>query len=46
LERREGIPPRTAGKRLLAEALAFCDHVGFPEVELRTFAGLDAAFHA
>jgi GNAT superfamily N-acetyltransferase len=34
-----------AGKRLLAEALAFCDRIGFPEVELWTFAGLDAARH-
>lgn len=34
-----------AGKRMLAEALSFCDRVGFPEVELWTFAGLDAARH-
>jgi GNAT superfamily N-acetyltransferase len=34
-----------AGKRLLAEALAFCDDAGFAEVELWTFAGLDAARH-
>jgi GNAT superfamily N-acetyltransferase len=34
-----------AGKRLLGEALAFCDRIGFPEVELWTFAGLDAARH-
>jgi GNAT superfamily N-acetyltransferase len=34
-----------AGKRLLAEALGFCDQVGFPEVELWTFAGLGAARH-
>lgn len=33
------------GKRLLAEALSFCDEVAFPEVELWTFAGLDAARH-
>lgn len=34
-----------AGKRLLTDALAFCDRIGFPEVELWTFRGLDAARH-
>lgn len=31
------------GRRLLGEALDFCDRQGFPAVELWTFAGLDAA---
>lgn len=33
------------GRRLIGEALAFCDRVGFAEVHLWTFAGLDAARH-
>lgn len=33
------------GRRLLAEALAFCDRQGFAETALWTFAGLDAARH-
>lgn len=36
---------RGAGRQLLAEALSFCDRIGFREVELWTFAGLDAARH-
>jgi len=36
---------RGAGRQLLTEALSFCDRVGFPEVELWTFAGLDVARH-
>lgn len=31
------------GKRLLAEAIAFCDQKGFSAVQLWTFSGLDAA---
>ncbi|MBO6676291.1 MAG: GNAT family N-acetyltransferase [Rhizobiales bacterium] len=31
------------GHRLMASAMAFCDGHGFPQVELSTFAGLDAA---
>lgn len=34
-----------AGKGLLDRALSFCDELPFPEVELWTFAGLDAARH-
>lgn len=33
------------GRRLLREALAFCDNAGFSETHLWTFAGLDAARH-
>jgi DNA-binding MarR family transcriptional regulator/ribosomal protein S18 acetylase RimI-like enzyme len=33
------------GRRLLTEAVSFCDRKGFPEIELWTFAGLDAAKH-
>ena len=33
------------GRRLLAEALAFCDQAGVAETHLWTFAGLDAARH-
>jgi DNA-binding MarR family transcriptional regulator/GNAT superfamily N-acetyltransferase len=33
------------GRRLLAEAVSFCDRQGFPEIELWTFAGLGAANH-
>jgi DNA-binding MarR family transcriptional regulator/GNAT superfamily N-acetyltransferase len=33
------------GRRLLSEALAFCDRQGFPETHLWTFRGLDAARH-
>jgi DNA-binding MarR family transcriptional regulator/ribosomal protein S18 acetylase RimI-like enzyme len=33
------------GRRLLTEAVSFCDQQGFPEIELWTFAGLDAAKH-
>jgi DNA-binding MarR family transcriptional regulator/ribosomal protein S18 acetylase RimI-like enzyme len=33
------------GRRLLTEAVSFCDRQGFPEIELWTFAGLDAAKH-
>lgn len=33
------------GRRLLAEAVSFCDRQGLPEIELWTFAGLDAAKH-
>lgn len=31
------------GRRLMDDAMAFCDAAGFPGVELSTFAGLDAA---
>lgn len=34
---------RSAGRRLLATALDFCDAQGFPETRLWTFRGLDAA---
>ena len=33
------------GRRLIADALAFCDHIGFARTHLWTFAGLDAARH-
>jgi DNA-binding MarR family transcriptional regulator/GNAT superfamily N-acetyltransferase len=33
------------GRRLLTKAVSFCDRKGFPEIELWTFAGLDAARH-
>lgn len=31
------------GRRLLSAAIAFCDQQGFPEIQLWTFKGLDAA---
>lgn len=34
-----------AGRRLLQEALSFCDRRGFRQTDLWTFAGLDAARH-
>lgn len=34
---------RGIGRRLMDSAIAFCDGHGFPQVELSTFAGLDAA---
>ncbi|CZT34826.1 bifunctional helix-turn-helix transcriptional regulator/GNAT family N-acetyltransferase [Rhizobium sp. 9140] len=34
-----------AGRRLLSEALSFCDRLGFRETHLWTFRGLDAARH-
>ncbi|MEO0383686.1 MAG: GNAT family N-acetyltransferase [Pseudomonadota bacterium] len=34
---------RGVGRRLMDSAMAFCDEHGFPQVELSTFAGLDAA---
>ena len=33
------------GRRLITEALAFCDRIGFARTHLWTFAGLDAARH-
>ena len=33
------------GRRLISEALAFCDRQGFAETQLWTFQGLDAARH-
>ena len=33
------------GKRLMQEAMTFCQHAGFPRVWLTTFAGLDTARH-
>jgi GNAT superfamily N-acetyltransferase len=33
------------GRRLLTEVVSFCDRKGSPEIELWTFAGLDAAKH-
>jgi GNAT superfamily N-acetyltransferase len=39
----EALRGRGAGKALIAAALAHCDRVGFDEVHLWTFAGLDAA---
>lgn len=32
-----------AGRRLMSEAMAFCDEAGFPATQLWTFKGLDAA---
>jgi GNAT superfamily N-acetyltransferase len=34
---------RGVGRRLMDSAMGFCDEQGFPQVELSTFAGLDAA---
>lgn len=31
------------GRRLIAEAVAFCDRQGFKSIQLWTFKGLDAA---
>lgn len=36
---------RGLGRRLMTEAVAFCQQAGFPKVTLSTFAGLDAARH-
>jgi GNAT superfamily N-acetyltransferase len=33
------------GRRLLTEAVQFCDACGYPRVYLTTFAGLEAARH-
>jgi DNA-binding MarR family transcriptional regulator/GNAT superfamily N-acetyltransferase len=41
----DGVRGEGVGKRLLAEAVTFCDRQGFAETELWTFAGLDAAKH-
>lgn len=41
----DGVRGEGVGRRLLAEAVAFCDRQGIPEIELWTFAGLDAARH-
>ncbi|CAH2602097.1 Winged helix-turn-helix transcriptional regulator [Rhodovastum atsumiense] len=41
----DGIRGGGLGRRLLAEALAFCDQQDFPETQLWTFRGLDAARH-
>ena len=39
----EGCRGTGIGKKLLAEAMAFCDQKGFSAVQLWTFSGLDAA---
>lgn len=39
----DGIRGGGIGRRLLADALAFCDSAGFSETHLWTFQGLDAA---
>lgn len=36
---------RGLGRRLIAEAVAFCDQSAYPRIGLWTFAGLDAARH-
>lgn len=41
----EGARGAGMGRRLLTEAISFCDDHRFPEIELWTFAGLDAARH-
>lgn len=41
----DGVRGEGVGRRLLAEAIDFCDRRRFPEIELWTFAGLDAARH-
>lgn len=41
----DGVRGEGVGKRLLAEAIAFCDERSVPYIELSTFAGLDAARH-
>ena len=41
----DGLRGGGIGRRLLSEALAFCDREGFVRVELWTFQGLDAARH-
>ena len=39
----DGCRGKGVGRRLLAEAVAFCDQIGFAETQLWTFKGLDAA---
>ncbi len=39
----DGKRGRGLGKRLLTEAVSFCDQRGFGEIQLWTFKGLDAA---
>ncbi|MGO4706433.1 GNAT family N-acetyltransferase [Microvirga sp. 2MCAF38] len=39
----DGIRGGGIGRKLLSEAVAFCDRQGFPETHLWTFRGLDAA---
>lgn len=39
----DGLRGSGVGRRLLSEAISFCDRQGFSEVQLWTFQGLDAA---
>ena len=41
----DGLRGHGIGRRLIGEAVGFCDEAGFAETELWTFAGLDAARH-
>jgi DNA-binding MarR family transcriptional regulator/ribosomal protein S18 acetylase RimI-like enzyme len=41
----DGLRGGGIGRRLLAEAIGFCDRLGFPEIHLTTFRSLDAARH-
>lgn len=41
----DGLRGKGIGRRLIGEAIAFCDQFGFKEVHLWTLAGLDVARH-